>query len=173
MHSEAAYDMLVEIIGEFESLYAPMMEIDIYRAEDVSVIADEIFSHIEAPNATNTEELLAQVGQAVRPVAADFALLAASTKFYEMPVLVFDGFPGLAEIAKLMFCLTRASYVRRVTSDVYRSLFALLAAIDEADTRLRYTMPYRVLKLVAISTLFYTYDITALLAGFLLSQMAL
>lgn len=162
---------LDEILSRLETIYSPLMNAEEYTNASMGEVVESIFTYMNSME--DPDEGCDIINENSAEVISRLAYLYNKAYFFSLQVIVFDNFPNTIQISQFVFKLTRDKFKDNMDLAEYKAFLAILSYIDEERIEHKYGFPYRVLKLLFIMSLYKAFVNTAILAKFILHQVAL
>jgi len=163
-----------EILEKLETIYAPLITSEEYHFVPVVDVVDGVFSYLETfQGEADEEERLEVINQSADNIMKQLSLFSEKLSYSSIHIIVFDHFPNLKEISKLLFKFTKLLYKENLSVDEYKSLLVILSYIDNEKIEFKYSLAYRVLKIIFIMTLYHATIYVSILSKLVLKQIAL
>ena len=171
MYSTKSVERLLDVLPPLEGLFSPLLTEEDYHTLPVGDVIQSAFSYIGT--LPNEDEIFASMAECSAETIGQLAYVAGEAHFFGYQVAVFDNFPNIVPASQFVFKLTKRAYTARMTPEEYRRFVSVLAYVDEHRIEFKFDIPYRLLKLLIIMTLYKAYANTSVLARFILHQVAL
>jgi len=162
---------LESILSKLETVYSPLMASEEYHSDDMEEVVSNVFSYIETLD--DKEIHFKLTNEKVVPIIAELSYLMHRTSFYGLQVVIFDNFPDVIPVSRFAFKLTKNIFLGYLELAEYKEFLARLHHIDEERIEHKFGLPYRMLKLMFIMTLYESFAGASVLSKFVLHQIAL
>ncbi len=174
MSSSSVIKEFEEILEKLETIYAPLMTSEEYHFVPIIDVVDGVFSYLETfQGELDEEERLEMINQSANDIMKQLSFFSEKLSYSSMHIIVFDHFPNLREISRLLFKFTRLLYKENLGINEYKNLLVVLSYIDDEKIEFKYSLAYRVLKIIFIMTLYHATIYVSILSKLVLKQIAL
>lgn len=163
-----------EMLEKLEIIYAPLISSDEYHFVPIIDVIDGVFSYLETfQGEIDEEERLEVINKSADEIMKQLSFFSEKLSYSSIHIIVFDHFPNLKEVSKLLFKFTRLSYKESLDISEYKNLLSILSYIDNERVEFKYSLAYRVLKIIFIMTLYHATIYVSILSKLTLKQIAM
>lgn len=163
-----------EMLEKLEIIYAPLMTSEEYHFVPIVDVVDGVFSYLETFQGEADEEAkLEVINESANDIMKQLSFFSEKLSFSSIHIIVFDHFPNLKDISKLLFKFTRLLYKENLDVNEYKNLLTILSYIDNEKIEFKYSLAYRVLKIIFIMILYHATIYVSILSKLVLKQIAL